>query len=281
MRRKLGTAKLVIISAAVLLLCALTYTVLLPEYYASRYINNVHRFAHELQDGYTRLEKSSSRDLLNDPTIQTNKITSEVETVRDLLRENRINLIKFSSQTGGFETLPFTGYTRQARIATALQKRTVAFVDQSEDALNRYDELITFMKDYHSAAAAIEKHTAEFNSKTDLNVYAGQSANVREIAAQIRSEAKAFENTPTPHEVQEFKKASVQTFTEIADGFDMFANGLSIPADSVIYTAAARIERADQQLSNQNQAIFSQEVLSSRTIKTIEELREKLELVTS
>lgn len=281
MKRTIRTTKILIASASILLLSSAVYTVLLPEYFASKYITNVHRFAHKLEDGYTRLEESSNHDLLNDPAMRIDTITQEVEVMRNLLRENRIDLINFSSQIDDFEPLPYTGFTQQAKTASTLQERTVTFVEQSEDALNRYDELIAFMKSYHSTAANIEKHTSEFNNTADLNVYAGQSARMRDVAAQIRSEVNAFEKTTTPSEAQEFKKASIQTFTQLADGFDMFANGLSIPADAVIYEAAAKIEQADRQLYDQNQVIYSDEVLSSRTVTTIQELREKLALISA
>lgn len=279
MKRKSSTTKLLITSAAILLLSSAVYTVLLPEYFASKYINNVQQFAYKLEDGYARIEESSNHDLLNDPSVRMDTITQEVETLRNLLRENRIDLIHFASQVEDFKPLPYTGFTAQAKTASTLEQRTDTFVEQSEDALKRYDELIAFMKDYHSTAASIDKFTSEFNATADLNVYAGQSDRMKDVAAQIRSDSQAFEKTTAPIEVQEFKKASVQTFNQLADGFDLFATGLSIPADRVIYEAAAKIEQADRQFYDQNQVVYSHEVLSSRTLTTIQELREKLALI--
>jgi hypothetical protein len=281
MTRANGKLKLFLTILTITLLSVATYMVILPEYIAEQYINRVHQAANSLQTGYIQLEKSTERAFINDPTLDTTDLTREVESLRNLVRENRINLTRFISTADNYEPLPFTGFTSQAKAADILQDKAVVFAEQSDEAFTHYNDLVDFIKRYDTTAKLIQEYTDEFNSTADLNLYAGQYDRMRFIAEQIRSDAKALETAPTPHEAAAFKTASVQSFQEIANGFDTVALGLQIPADAVIYNGANRIEAVDQMINEPNQVIYSRDVLSSRTIKSIQELREKLEIVLS
>jgi hypothetical protein len=281
MTRAAGKIKLFLTMLAITLLAIATYVIVLPEYIAGQYINRVHQSASSLQTGYIQLEKSTERAFINDPTIETTNLTREVESLRNLVRENRINLTRFTSMADSYEPLPYTGFTNQAKAAVILQDKAVVFAEQSDEAFTQYSELVDFIKRYDTTAKLIEEYTDEFNSTADLNLYAGQYDRMLFIAERIRSDAKSLETAPTPHEAAAFKTASVQSFQEIANGFDTVALGLQIPADAVIYSGANRIEAVDQMINEPNQIIYARDVLSSRTIKSIQELREKLEIVLS
>lgn len=279
MNRPSRKFKALITVGVIVLVGLITYFVILPEAIAAQYIERVHRMGSSLRTGYRQLEASTSRTLIDDPTVTEVSLTPDVEQLRNLLRENRITLDKFSLTAKDYHPLPFTGFTTQAGAAHALQTRSVAFTEQSQDAFTKYDELIDFIKHYDDTVAGIEQYLKDFNAHADLNIYAGQADQVQSIADQIRQDIHSLDTAKTPHEAVEFKAASIQAFRQIADGFETVALGLRIPADDVIYSGARQIEAVDQTINGPNQAIYSRDILSSRTIKTIQELREKLDLI--
>ena len=263
----------------IILLALITYFAALPEYIANQYINQVREKGNMLYSGYNKLENSTDNTLVIDPSEGGMPISNEVESLHNLLRENRINLNQFTAVVSEYNPLPYTGFTARATGARALHYKATAFIEQSEETLAKYDELIVFIKRYDATAKVVSQHTEEFNATTDLNVYAGQADRMFSIAEQIRQEIKLFEAIKAPHETDAFKTASVQSFNKIADGFDTVGRGLEIPADETIYEGARQIEEADQTISSLNQEIYSREILSSRTIKSVKELREKLDLI--
>lgn len=279
MRRLSKKLKLLITLTLLLLTLTATYFVVLPEYAASQYIDRVKGTAKSLESGYFRLEESTGRTLITDPTVQTLDMSREVESLRDLLRENRVGLAHFMSSAKDYDPLPYTGFTNTAKAAAVLQNKAVAFGEQSDQAFTQYASLVDFIKQYDTTAKTIGQYTEEFNATPDLNVYAGQQDRFYAIGTQIRTIAQTFESSPTPHEANAFKSASVQSFRQLADGFDAVGLGLQIPADDVIYGGAREIEAADQTINEVNQVIYTRDILSSRTIKSIQELREKIELI--
>lgn len=264
---------------AITLLALFAYGVILPEYNASRYVNRVHQAANRLRTDYQRLEQSTEQTLINDPDISSDNLVEEVESLRNLLRENRINLAHFTTATKDYDRLPYTGFTNQAKEAVILQSKAAAFAEQSDEAFTQYGQLIDFIKRYGMTAKMIEEYTQEFNSTSDLNVLAGQHDQLYIIAAQIRTNAQQLDTAETPHEAMAFKSASVKSFQQLANGFETVALGLQIPADDIIYDGARKIEATDQEIAVTNQAIYEKDILSSRTIKSIQELREKLDLI--
>lgn len=279
MRRLSRKFKLLITMTLSILTLAIVYFIVLPEHTAAQYISRVKNAAESLEPGYFRLEESTGRTLISDPTTQSVDVTHEVESLRDLLRENRVGLAHFMAIAKDHEPLPYTGFTDTARSAIVLQNKAVAFAEQSDQAFTQYSNLVDFIKHYDTTAKAVGQYTEEFNATPDLNVYAGQQDRFYAIGEQIRTIAQTFESTPTPHEAATFKAASVQSFQQLANGFDAVGLGLQIPADDAIYGGAREIEAADRMINEVNQVIYARDILSSRTIKSVQELREKIELI--
>lgn len=262
-----------------LVVVGLLYFVVLPEIIATQYMGQVHRIGSSLRADYMQLENSTDQALIEDPTTTPTSIVPAVDQLRSLLRESRISVDRFSSVAGEYHPLPYTGFTTQAKAAHALQIKSLAFTQQSDEAFNKYEELINFIQNYDSAAAVIEHYVDDFNAAPDLNVYQGQAQRFYGIAAQVRTTIQSLDKAPTPHEAVAFKAASVQTFSQVAAGFDAVALGLQIPADDVIYGGARQIEAVDATINGPNQEVYTRDISASRTIKSIQELREKLELI--
>lgn len=262
-----------------IILTAIAYTVVIPEYNAAQYIDRVRQAAQAMQPSYLRLAKSTSQELISDPTDQAPTIAQEVESLRTLLQENRINLEKFTLIAQDYSQMPYTGFTPQAKNAATLQRRAVSFADQSNDAFVKYSALVDFIRRYDATENTIMQYVNEFNATADLNSYAGQYDRIYAVAQQIRDNTQSLDATSTPHEATAFKIASVQSFHQLADGFDVVATGLKIPADDVIYSGAEQIDAVDRTLNGPNRTIYVRDILSSRTVKSIQELQEKLDLI--
>ncbi|HEV7952057.1 MAG TPA: hypothetical protein VGO98_01650 [Candidatus Saccharimonadales bacterium] len=258
---------------------AMIYIVALPELIASQYNTRVRTAANSLRENYVELEESTEQALINDPTATSSDQIQAVEQLRGLLRENRISLERFSSVANDYQPLPYTGYTIQTSTAHALQAKSLAFIEQSNGAFAKYSELIDFIKNYDATAKTVAQYVTDFNATPDLNIYEGQANLMYGIADSIRADVRTFDIAKTPHEARGFKTASVQAFTQVADGFEGVGLGLQIPADDVIYGNARQIEAVDQIISGPNQTLYERDVLSSRTIKSIQDLREKLDLI--
>jgi hypothetical protein len=275
------TKKLKILVAMIIITIAalVEYFVILPESMATRYIERVHQSGNSLREGYFKLEETTGQALIDDPAVTSVSVVPQIEVLLNSLREDRVMLSRFAAEANDYHPLPYTGWTTQARAANALQNRSATFTAQIKDAFVKYEDLILFIKRYDATSSIIEQHVEAFNATLDLNVYAGRADEVYAISEQIHAAIKTFDTDATPYEAREFKTASVQAFTQIADGFDTVALGLQIPADDVIYGGAQQIDAVDQTINGPNQEIYRRDILSSRTIKSIQEIREKLDLI--
>lgn len=255
------------------------YTVVLPNILATRYLSRVHKMAASMSVVYEKMFESTESPFLSDFDVSVVVRTDNVQTINRLIKESRDDLGTLDKASDDMLVLPYSFNTRQHKAALVLRERVKAFVQQSTTALDEYEKLIVSLQVYNESIRSMKVYIDDFNNISDINIYAGRSAEVRLIASELSRRVDEFEKQTTSEELAVNKAVAIQAFRQAVNGFNNLADGLDAAVDSAIYSAVSEIEDAAKQLELNDQAGYAKTVQSSRIVKNVRELVEKLDFV--
>lgn len=253
------------------------YEVFFPEMNAGQYQDRVKQAAIQLEKKLRVIENTTTLSLIDDPSAALSIKQNDARITKAAMQDIQADITKLQDASGELKQSPYTGFTIQYRKAQALQERSKATIKQIQDALKEYTELVAFLEFYAGAQDRLKKELDDFNSKTDLNVYAGQGGDIRAIATRIRQDAAVLEKQPIPRDLINFRSTLLATHLRAADAFDDLANGLTVVVDAIIYSAATEIESVTAQQDTIIQKTYEETLRQSRTVKDVQEIVEKLE----
>lgn len=268
-----------VVGTFIILMGVVAYEVVLPEIIAKRYIAELHSSAQRLRTDFENLSGGTDTPLLNNPGVPIEERKFGAEMLKKTLSDSKNHLAELQIKTQSLHTLPYSGYTSTYGQAVALQERSERVILQATDVLNEFSSTITFLESYTSTIDATQAAIDQFNQTTDLSVLTSQSATQRQIASQIRQDADTLQNTATPKDFEAVKIATIRTLQQAADGFDELAGGLELGAEAQIDQAALKIETAGQQLASTDSSSYIGIADQSRSIRSVHELNEKLDLI--
>jgi hypothetical protein len=275
-RGKVGILILIIVSVVAVTAIGF-YEVFFPDTSASQYQDRVQQAASRLEKKLKTLEDTTTLSLIDDPTAPTNIKQANVRAIKATIHDVQTDIAKLHDASKALQRSPYTGFTNQYKKAEALQEKTQASITQIQDAVGEYAKLVTFLEFYANIQDHLKKEIDNFNKEIDLNIYAGRGNAVHAIAAKIRQDGAALEKQPIPHELTNFRSTLLAFHLRAATAFDNLAGGLDAASDFLIYNAAGDIEAVGRELDTGLQTTYETSIQTSRVIKDIREISEKLE----
>lgn len=255
------------------------YAYFVPAYATGQYQGEVQAAAHSLEGSFRDLGKSVELPVIANQEAEEKIKQENTEYILGLIDSTRKQLATLETASRTLNPLPYADFLGQYGHAKALKSQTNSFIQQSEDALDGYQALITYLEAFNKAVGGSMAELNDFNQTSDLNSYSGQAEQVRQIADKIRADASELSRIKYPSGRQAMNEAAVRALNEAASGFDDLANGLAVPADEPIYAAARRIENATVQLEKVRSGTDENSLYRSRAIKNIQDLGDKFELI--
>jgi extradiol dioxygenase family protein len=175
--------------------------------------------------------------------------------------------------------MPYSDLTGQFGTSYALRDRTQRLIAQSEVTLDDYELLVKYLLVLHNAVDSVTSELRSFNEVVDINIYGGQAEAIHLVADKVRSNATALSGVAPPNDMEALNREMIVAITQAASGFDNLAYGLVIPADDPIYAAARQIENATADIDRIMSIDFDKRITESQTLKFVNDLGDKLELL--
>ncbi len=277
----MGSKKAVFTISLLLLLVVATgvYAVLMPAVFSRQYRDRVRVASRSLESSFRALDESTELPVIVDPGAPEATKKDNVEHISKLVSVNRQKLTSLKTANNSLAPLPYSNVLGQYRDTQIIHDHTRSFIGQSEDALDDYLVLVEYLKTFGIAVERVTSELNSFNMVNDINVYSGQSNEMQLIASRIRAAATLLDNPAVHSEMRDMNIAAIAAFNDAANGFDDLAYGLAVPADDLIYDAARRIEDSTSKIEKITGTTYDDSLDQSRTIRNIQDLREKLELV--
>ena len=263
----------------ILVLIVVVYAVLVPLFVTRQYILAIRATADPLKGSYTELMKSTELPVVTDQDASDAVRRENIQSVLQLIDVTKEQLDYLKEASSRLTVLPYSDALGQYRDGQLLRGRAENFIGQSEEVMNGYRELITYLEAYYKAMGVGEAELDRFNQTVDLNIYSGQAEQVSMVATTIRTEADSLSKVAHPAEMEDLHAATIAALHEAADGFDDLAAGLRIPADGPIYAAAGRLENATARFENIKWTGFEGSLRASRVMKDLGDLEDKLGLI--
>ena len=268
-----------VVGLLAIIMAIITYEIILPEAIGKRYITELYSSAERLRTDFENLSGGTDTPLLKNPSAPIDERKSGTVMLKKTIADSQKHLVDLQKKAQALQTLPYSGYTSTYMQALALKVRSERAALQAEDTLNEFSAIITFLDSYTSTIDTTKIAIDRFNQTTDLTQLAGQGEAQRQTAEQIRQDVAKIQQLTSPEEFEPVKSATMQTLLQAADGFDELANGLDLGAEVLIDQAAQKIESAGLQLETNDTSSYIGVTNQSRSIRSVYELNEKLDLI--
>ena len=268
-----------VVGLLAIIMAIITYEIILPEAIGKRYITELYSSAKQLRTDFENLSGGTDTPLLKNPSAPIDERKSGTIMLKKTIADSKKHLVDLQKKAQALQTLPYSGYTSTYMQALALKVRSERAALQAEDTLNEFSAIITFLDSYTSTIDTTKIAIDRFNQTTDLTQLAGQGEAQRQTAEQIRQDVAKIQQLTSPEEFEPVKSATMQTLLQAADGFDELANGLDLGAEVLIDQAAQKIESAGLQLETNDTSSYIGVTNQSRSIRSVYELNEKLDLI--
>ena len=264
---------------AILFVALLIYLVIVPSYVSMRYQNDVYAAAQPLEKSFERIGETAEFQLVTDPGSLEPIEKNSVADIKDVLDTTLQQIEILDDVSNTFSPPPYSQLLGQYAKSEVLQDHTKKLVNQSKDALNSYRELVEYFETFNEVVSSVKLKLETFNSVEDINIFEGRSEDMTQQAAWMRTRASVLALLQPPHDVEVIHVAVLSAINDAASGFDDLAYGLAVPADDPIYSAAKKIEAATSSVYEITGPMYDENLTYSRTIKNIQDLSEKLELI--
>ncbi len=224
-----------------------------------QYVSSMKREISDLDKHYHRVSSISEKLLLEPPNPSFENRTKDIQTLTDEVRGLRANLDSFKQASLDLPTRPYGFISTNYSKSMELKRLSEAAVGQTNEVLDEYSELLTFLTSYYATRQQLDTELSSFNSLTDLNILAGRSSELEQIASRLDKQATELAKLTPPRGLEGITQRTVTLHHKVASGFRELASSLSPPIDAAIYSAASRLE----ELSNESSQLGDSELDSA------------------
>lgn len=237
--------KHVAIAASVLLVLLLTLyaEVLRPNQNAEAYVNHLDKSSEPLESCFTDLAQTTQLGIFYAPDIAIEEKRQDTSTILQQLNACRDQLRDFDEESRQLINLRLSGYTTPYQQAKVYQRQAFDIVGQSNDVLDQYSELSTFLSAYYDHIIAFTTYTADLRAD---RYYSGSSqlTTMRQQADDLRQRANQIEELEAPKEFTVTQQDTATMLTTTATGLDNLVNGYRYGNEYLVSTGYTQIDQA-------------------------------------
>jgi hypothetical protein len=237
------TLWVVTIMAIVLLAYA---EVIRPNQDAQSYTKRLDSASQPLDKCFDKLAETTQLKTYGAPDISLAVKQQDMATILQQITTCREELKKFDHSAQQLLSLRLAGYTATYRQAKVDQRQAYDVIGQSNDVLNQYRDLATFLQTYYGHITSFKNYTDAMSG--DVTYY--DTSRVREIrsqAADLRKRADEVAKLKSPAEFNATKASTGDMFRSAATGLENFADGYSTANDYLTSLGYSQIDQAVRQ----------------------------------
>lgn len=210
---------------AVLILVLLAYAeILRPNQDANAYVKHLDSTSKPLQRCFEDLSETTQLKIYYAPDIALEQKRQDTATILKQIDTCRADLKDFNAESHDLINLHLSGYTSPYRQAKVYQRQAFDIVGQSNDVLDQYTKMATFLSGYYDHIIAFKTYTQELESN---KYYIGdaQLTTMQQQADDLRHRATQIRELDAPAEFSTTKTDTAAMFTTAATGLDNIVKG--------------------------------------------------------
>lgn len=265
--------------AVSVVLASILVSYILPRFAATSYTERVTAAARPLKSYYRQLEKTADLPVFGDMGGSYHGQQSDTHQAHAAALDTLDSLAELHRVCSSLPRYTALQVSRDYRQAHVLQQHCASVVEQSLLALHDHELLVVYLDKQLALQHEFSVLTKQFNDTVDLNEYAGRGNELRTTAGQLRAITTQTDALTPPPDVLPVQLTLKDTYRQTAQGFEDLADGIGVALDGPIYSAAAAIEAAVRKNDTQDAAVYSRILDTSKTLKNVRSVNEKLELL--
>jgi hypothetical protein len=233
----------IVIMCAVLVLLLVGYAeIIRPNQDANAYIAHLDTNSKPLEKCFEDLSKTTELKVYYAPDISLEQKRQDTATILKQITTCRAELKTFNTKSHDLVNLHLSGYTNSYQQAKTYQRQAYDVVGQSNDVLDQYAQLATFLSSYYDHLIAFKTYSQELQ---DNKYYLGtaQLATMQQQADDLRERSAQIRELDAPAEFSTTKTSTADMFTNAAVAFDNVIKGYRYGND---YTVALGYDELDK-----------------------------------
>ena len=229
---------------ALLVIALVAYAeVIRPNQDASNYIAMLDRSSDPLESCFTDLAKTTQLGIYYAPDVPLEDKRQDTATILQQINTCQKELATFENKSHGLATLHLSGYTPQYREAKVFQRQASDITGQSNDVMDQYALMATFLSKYYDHIIAYTTYSEELRTNSRY-MGSAQLTTLNQQAADLRQRAGQIRTLDAPQEFNDTKQQTADMFDNTATGFENIIQGYHTGNTTLINSGYDRVDAA-------------------------------------
>jgi hypothetical protein len=214
-----------------------------PNQDAKKYTGRLYSASQPLERCFEKLADTTGSKLFYAPDIRFDAKAADTADILRQIATCRTEIKKFDHTARQLLSLRLAGYTPTYRQAKVNQRQALDVIGQSNDVLDQYQRMTTFLAAYYKHTAAFVQYTTALSTEGDWF----NNARLQKLSNQaddLRSRSVAIQQLDAPQEFEPTKNATMAMFAKAADGLDKVVSGYTYGNDFAATDGFKSIDQA-------------------------------------
>lgn len=235
----------IVAASIILALVLLAYAgIVRPDQDAKSYIHHLDDSSKPVQQCFDKLAQTTELGVFYAPDIALERKQTDVTTILHQIDHCRRILNQFEQESRQLMRVPIGSLTTSYQQAKVYQRQTFDIIGQSNDVLDQYRTMASFLSDYYGHIAVFTAYTSQTQATQRQYVTSAQLRVMEQQANDLRVRAKHIRTLDAPREFTTTKLETATMFTSMASGLDNVVNGIRNGQTEVLETGYQQTELA-------------------------------------
>ena len=234
------------VAAGLLLFFTVAGWAVLASIAAFGYLRDLHTEADTLQTYLEEVSTTERLPVFSDAGTSSVANLRSLDTIQQHVIDARDQLAQFDTTAGSLRRIPLASVLPPYHQALAEQDNARTIVAQTQDELDQYDALRTFLQHFFVLDAQFTAVTGHINATSNITSLSSSTASLRTNSDALRAAADSLGRQPPPYSFQPVVTQMQAAYRQAADGVGALADGLDAGNDQQQTAALQQIEQATQ-----------------------------------
>ncbi|HVS58596.1 MAG TPA: hypothetical protein VHD60_02530 [Candidatus Saccharimonadales bacterium] len=252
-----------------------------PNDEANRYNQQLTDSAVILHATLTSLSRTIQLNIFNTPDGTLTSRLHDLDSITRSITATRSQLARFETQANDLHTMAHLPIFNSYHNAQISQQNARDIVSQTSDALDQYQKLANFLRQYYTLDNTFTTITGKINAVSNLDSLIPDYSQVYADSQTLDDLATSVRKLAAPAAYVSLVSTATSVYQQAAQGLHALANGLSLNNDATKNSGIAMVEQATAQHDDKLIDIPFNDVQNSYVLTQISELPDKTDSILS
>lgn len=218
--------------------------VIRPNLDAKTYTNHLSSASTPLQKCFEQLAGTTELSMFYAPDVELRSKEDDTTAILRQIDACRIQLNRFEQESRQLAGVPLGSLSASYRQAKVHQRQAFDVIGQSNDVLNQYHKMATFLAEYYAHIAAFSSYASELQTNEQAYISNARLRVMEQQAANLHERAATITKLEAPREFAGTKTETAAMFSKLAGGFDSIIVGIRSGDGNLIQTGYRQADEA-------------------------------------